>query len=300
MKSCAAWPTASSGEGSPIVVRIGRDSQGPGSTNGGQTPSTRPPSTMTSADCSLASNRPQMNTRGCSAPAPPRNARRVRTTAPSSTASSRPGRTPRGWSPSTGSAACTADRAVASASPSSPAHSRDGPGRSSVAASRSAAAIRPASMSAGAASTAAVARSAGSRQVSIRASNAAAAGGSRRSSATSGVPGPGVPGRVRLRLTRPRARPILAPIRAHPVHALAQPGQPGAGARAAQRGQLQRTRAGPAGGRRQAGAGQRMLQHRQQRHRREVLGQRHRQQAQKHRWRRGGGFSPALSSAITP
>ena len=51
-----------------------------------------------------------MNTRGCSAPAPPRSARRLRTTAPSSTASSRPGSTPRGWSCSIGSAACTAAR----------------------------------------------------------------------------------------------------------------------------------------------------------------------------------------------
>ena len=65
-KSCAAWPTASSGEGSPTWARIGRDSQGPGSAAGGQTVSARPPSTITSAVCSRASSRPQMKMRGCS------------------------------------------------------------------------------------------------------------------------------------------------------------------------------------------------------------------------------------------
>ena len=128
-KSCAAWPTASSGEASPTLARIGRDSQGPGSVAGGQTPSTRPPSTSTSDGLQprlqqapdeharmLACRRGRAGRGGCAPPRLP---------APRPAG---PGSTARRWSGSSGSAARTSARAVASASPSSPAQSRAGPG----------------------------------------------------------------------------------------------------------------------------------------------------------------------------
>ncbi len=81
-KSCAACPIRISGDGSPANIRIGRLSHGPGSHTGGQTPSASPPSTSKSTLCNLASSKPQMNTRGCSARSgpKPRRARRLRTT----------------------------------------------------------------------------------------------------------------------------------------------------------------------------------------------------------------------------
>ena len=44
---------------------------------GGHTVSAKPPSTIRSADCSRASNRPRIATRGCSLPSSPRKARRL-------------------------------------------------------------------------------------------------------------------------------------------------------------------------------------------------------------------------------
>ena len=67
VKSCAAWPISSSGEGRPSALRIGRLSQAPGSAASGHVPSLSEPRIMTSVCCRRASNGPQMERRGCTA-----------------------------------------------------------------------------------------------------------------------------------------------------------------------------------------------------------------------------------------
>ena len=63
-KSCAANPTARSGGGSPIAVRIGLLSHGPGSGKAGQVPSSSPARITRSAEISRASRGPLMAIRG--------------------------------------------------------------------------------------------------------------------------------------------------------------------------------------------------------------------------------------------
>jgi len=65
MKSWAARPVSSSGDGKPSSCRIGRLSHAPVSAASGHVPSLSEPRIMTSGCCRRASNGPQIATRGC-------------------------------------------------------------------------------------------------------------------------------------------------------------------------------------------------------------------------------------------
>ena len=108
-----------------------------------------------------------MDTRGCSTPPRPRNARRLRTATPASIASSNPGKVRSGCSGNTASAGSNSASNTARAWPSSPDHSRRAPGSSGVLARASAAWMRAARASAGVAASAATKSSSGVKQAAI-------------------------------------------------------------------------------------------------------------------------------------
>ena len=127
-----------SGCGRPSVARIGRLSQGPVSTAGGQVPSFSPPSTSRSARCRRASSGPQMASRGW-------RPKLGRTISGSSMVASRAGHSPPAMASLPVQAARRRASASASASPASPDHS------ASVEATVSAAAMVASSRASGAA-----------------------------------------------------------------------------------------------------------------------------------------------------
>jgi len=255
------------GRGEPNRGPHRRDNQGPGSTSGGQTPSTGREHDHLGALQPRLQQSPN-EYRGCSASAPPRSARRDRP--PCRPAPRRAGRAnPRGWSPSTGSAACTSDRAVANASPSSPAHTGR-PSISSVLARFSAAAISPASM-------------------------VAAAPRPRRRCA---APAPAGLDPREQRRGGSDQWPIAALLRLRLIHRWRSPSGRRRGG-AAQAGEFQRRarrdRRPAPGRRRPTGASTPPAMARCK-----LFGDRHRQQAQEHAGGVAASGSPALSSATTP
>ena len=133
-----------SGWGSPSAVRIGRLIHGPVSTDGGQVPSFRPPSTRRSARCRRASSGPQMARRGWR----PKPGRMI---SGSSMADSSAGHSPPAILSWPVQAARRRARASASASPASPDHSVSAEAilsAASMVASSRAAGVAPASISA--------------------------------------------------------------------------------------------------------------------------------------------------------
>ena len=105
-----------SGCGRPSAARIGRLSQGPVSTAGGQVPSFSPPSTRRSARCRRASSGPQMASRGW-------RPKLGRTISGSSMVASSAGHSPPAMAALPAQAARRRASASASASPASPDHS---------------------------------------------------------------------------------------------------------------------------------------------------------------------------------
>ena len=231
-KSCAACPTVSSGEARPTLARIGRDSHGPGSVAAGQTPSTSPPSTSMSDGL-----QPRLQQ------APDEHARMFGPAAPAQRPAAahdlalqhrvqqaRQHRRAR-WSGSSGSAAWISARAwSASASPSSPAQSRAGPGRCRR--------WRP-----------------GARRP--RSARPGPRPARPRSPRRCAAPVPG-------RLPAGAAGPRPSGAGGGPVERQPQPGQATQRARAAQAGLLQCPGGGAAGGGRQTGGGQRVFQQSEQ------------------------------------